>query len=684
MRILITASIFSAFVAANAMAASAKLGDVSVLTDASGTNSLSLRLWVPDTVTKLRGVIVTCHPSGVGPPPAYQQDYRPSANDTTAWDETYTTDYNTIASKRMDLALQLVARRHAFALVGLYFTDQKPGGISASGTIAADVSMMPGHAAALEAGITSLATNYSRRELTNAPIVIYGFSGGSGFAAYYAAYNPGRCIAFSHNKGGSIGDYAPAFLTTAEQVPGLLCYGEADTTNRIDTIKTVFAYHRANGALWSLIPDYGLDHDSQGYGRFLGAAFLDRLIEMRLPPDWVPGGAAPVLRSLAEDTGWLGDNATWESAASAIGSFSASGVTLAEKRAMSWLPDRYLAEAWRSVTTHLPPMKLSSPLSTNVTTIPRQLSFLSAGSSQSMTITTGSVSSVDWKDGDVLIRTEPAAPFSTTLSTVTGGFHLVHGDLQLGAGSNGVSDLAILLVKPPANQAPVILSGAAITNPPTVAGLSSGCSVRATDPDGSLEALLTYTWSATGPGTVAFGPGNGSNAGKDTAATFPVAGSYALKVIVKDAITSTVTSSVNVAVITTTTDTDSDGIPDVWMFQYFGHVTGQSNDLSQAGQDADGDGDSNQQEFHTGTNPRSGSSYFKISGVARNGNDFVVQFLTATGLSYRVVSCDSLGAPGCWTAVVTNSVSGTGGNMEIPDPGAALLPQRYYRVQLLP
>ncbi|MBC8094478.1 MAG: hypothetical protein H7Y43_01580, partial [Akkermansiaceae bacterium] len=204
--VLPAAIILLAFLSGHASAAFKSLGEVNVPTDSS--TKLYLRLWVPDDTAgaKVRGVIVTCHPSGSGPPPAYQQDYRPSAKETPLWNETFTTDYNTTAAKRMDLALQLVAKRHNFALVGLYFTDQKPGGISAAGTTPADVSMMPAHAAALEAGLNSLASTYSHPELATAPIITYGFSGGSGFAAYYAAYRPSRCIAFAHNKGGSIGD----------------------------------------------------------------------------------------------------------------------------------------------------------------------------------------------------------------------------------------------------------------------------------------------------------------------------------------------------------------------------------------------------------------------------------------------------------------------------------------------
>ncbi len=538
----------------NGRAASASLGEVTVPTESGTARTLSMRLWVPDNTSgaKVRGILVASHPSGTEGA-AFQQDYRPLAGNPqpSYWVETTTTEYN--ATRRMDLAMQLVAKRHNFAVVGLYFSGQHPGGYAANGSNPADVSMMPAQAAALEAGINLLASTYNRPELTTAPIATYGFSGGSGFSLYYAAYNPGRCIAVAHNKGGSIGDYDPVYLEAAEQVPVMLSYGENDTNN-VEIVKGVFNYHRAKGALWFLIPDYGLAHDSQGYGRFLGAAFFDRIIERRVPHDWVPG-SAPVLRPLTEDSGWLGDHSTWESTAASIGSFTESGASLAAKRTMSWLPDETLAEAWRAITTHQPAGNLTSPVSALSTTRPKQLAYLQAGDSQALGLTVpgGNVASVDWKDGDAVAGTVTTAPFAHTLTNLSWGIHLVRGQMQLTGGGVSTSELAILLVNPVAtNQTPVIQSGPAVQSGPTYAAVPVSCSSRANDPDGSLEDLLTYTWSTvSGPGTVAFSPANGTNASKDITATFPVPGSYTLRIAVKDSIGSSTATTATVAVTAT-------------------------------------------------------------------------------------------------------------------------------------
>jgi hypothetical protein len=67
--------------------------------------------------------------------------------------------------------------------------------------------------------------------------------------------------------------------------------------------------------------------------------------------------------------------------------------------------------------------------------------------------------------------------------------------------------------------------------------------------DDGGEANLIYTWSTTGtpPGPVTFSA-NGTNAAKNTSATFTKAGSYGFQVTLSDQGNQTVTSSVNVTV----------------------------------------------------------------------------------------------------------------------------------------
>lgn len=105
---------------------------------------------------------------------------------------------------------------------------------------------------------------------------------------------------------------------------------------------------------------------------------------------------------------------------------------------------------------------------------------------------------------------------------------------------------------------PVIVTVGAVNTPPTVAQPASAASnpvtgtstiVSVLGADNGGEANLTYTWDLTGtpPQPVIFGI-NGTNASKTTTASFSRAGSYSLRVTIKDTGSLFVTSTVNVAV----------------------------------------------------------------------------------------------------------------------------------------
>ena len=118
------------------------------------------------------------------------------------------------------------------------------------------------------------------------------------------------------------------------------------------------------------------------------------------------------------------------------------------------------------------------------------------------------------------------------------------------SGSNW-SLYATLTVNGPGNSPPTVATAAAASpNPAT--GTTSNLSVLGADDGG--EANLIYTWSVTGtpPALVTFSA-NGTNAAKNTVATFTKAGSYGLQVTIRDQSSLTVTSSVNETVNQTLT-----------------------------------------------------------------------------------------------------------------------------------
>jgi len=109
---------------------------------------------------------------------------------------------------------------------------------------------------------------------------------------------------------------------------------------------------------------------------------------------------------------------------------------------------------------------------------------------------------------------------------------------------NGTAGVTVI------NTAPTVAT-AASASPSTVTGTTSALSVLGADSDGGGEASLTYTWSATTLPSGASAPtysANGTNAAKNTTATFSKAGSYTLAVTITDAGGLSAASSVNVTV----------------------------------------------------------------------------------------------------------------------------------------
>jgi hypothetical protein len=136
-------------------------------------------------------------------------------------------------------------------------------------------------------------------------------------------------------------------------------------------------------------------------------------------------------------------------------------------------------------------------------------------------------------------------------------------------------------------------------------------------------------------------------------------------------------------------DSDCDGIPNAWMIQYFGHPNGQEADLSRAGDDADGDGMTNLQEYLAGTDPTNNASVFRIVEVAPEEEDVLITWAAVGGKRYVLQTTTGSGgmfsnnfadlnpafiAPG--TGEMTMSVLHLGATTNST--------MRFYRVRLLP
>jgi Tol biopolymer transport system component len=123
-------------------------------------------------------------------------------------------------------------------------------------------------------------------------------------------------------------------------------------------------------------------------------------------------------------------------------------------------------------------------------------------------------------------------------------------------------------------------------------------------------------------------------------------------------------------------DSDGDGIPDWWMIKYFGHPTGQASDLSQASDDADGDGMSNLQEYLAGTSPIDPTSALRLSAAVPANSKMNLTWPAVTGRSYQIQYKTNLTDPVWLTAPGNVWVMGGQGSYLAP----ATQPRSFYRL----
>ena len=95
-------------------------------------------------------------------------------------------------------------------------------------------------------------------------------------------------------------------------------------------------------------------------------------------------------------------------------------------------------------------------------------------------------------------------------------------------------------------------------------------------------------------------------------------------------------------------DSDGDGIPDAWERSLINRGLGDSLEAIKPGDDADGDGLTNLQEYLAGSYAFDNENGFALAIKRVNGNAPVLEFLAINGRSYRVYGSANLGE---WHAV---------------------------------
>jgi hypothetical protein len=121
-------------------------------------------------------------------------------------------------------------------------------------------------------------------------------------------------------------------------------------------------------------------------------------------------------------------------------------------------------------------------------------------------------------------------------------------------------------------------------------------------------------------------------------------------------------------------DTDGDGIPDSWENQY--PLAMDPNDPADAGEDYDGDGMTNLQEYLAGTNPQSASSKLLLIGSLESPARIRLQFNAVSNVTYDFQSRTSLGT-GAWLNLVNVPAAPSNRTVTITNTAT---PMKFYRV----
>ena len=248
----------------------------------------------------------------------------------------------------------------------------------------------------------------------------------------------------------------------------------------------------------------------------------------------------------ADDSGEAGLSYTWSSTGPAAVAFSVNGTNSAKSSSATFSR----AGAYRLTVTIRDADGLTTTSSVDVTVSAIITTVVVSPATASLLVGATQQFSATAKDqfGDA-IAVQPTFTWTASgggMITSAGVFTApgVAATATVSASAGRVSGLATMFVTLPPNNSPTVTTPAA-ASPTTVTTKTTTLSALGADDGG--EAALTYTWTAAGPGTISYSR-NGTNAAKNTVATFSRSGDYVLTVTMTDVRGAAVTSTVNVVV----------------------------------------------------------------------------------------------------------------------------------------
>lgn len=273
------------------------------------------RLWIPNDVKSLRGLIVKQH--GCGDPAKI-----------------------TGLDHANDLQWQALASKHQFALLGTKLPTVYPMCTDEAGIDRVTEQMF------LKA-LTALAEKSHHPELDKVPWALWGHSGGADWSMQMLHHYPKRVIAVVNTRCGGILfssgrseilDLDPKSVSEMLAVPVLWTIGDRDpnVNECINYPKQIFSKFRTAGANWTIATEVNAAHEA-GETRFLAIPYLDAVLAAR-----VTDGTTN-LQAVREVQGWLGNTDTHEIAP--VEQYKGNPLVAA------WLPNEETARKWQQYST---------------------------------------------------------------------------------------------------------------------------------------------------------------------------------------------------------------------------------------------------------------------------------------------------------------------------------------------
>ena len=226
-----------------------------------------------------------------------------------------------------------------------------------------------------------------------------------------------------------------------------------DAFKMLPGIEGRFVPARREGLAWGLGLQWGCAHDFANSATMF-IPWCEAIAAMRLPK-YPPRSGGPVkLRDVKLADGWLGQSPKIETTLATVAPYNEYE---GDKTKTVWLPSRSVAFIWRAIQSKDPPVVLQASSSDGSTKLPKA----NPKSERQMTTAPGasitlraivrkgcSISKIEYYDGDRPIGEATKAPWSFEWTQAPAGLRPVWAMWTSSEGKKGVSNPALIIVRP--------------------------------------------------------------------------------------------------------------------------------------------------------------------------------------------------------------------------------------------